>query len=178
MSQRPTRTRSRTTWTLGAREGRDPHPLFQTQFYLEQNPDVAASGLNPLVHFVRFGGAEGRNPHPAFDSSFYLARYPDVAAAHVNPLIHYLTLGAAEHRDPSEGFVTAFYVQENPEAAAAGSNPLVHYVEIGQRSGRRCTPVSVERTTANDLVFEDSTDLVRGVRAPPHSGADTAVGAD
>ena len=29
----------------GATEGRNPHPLFDTKFYLEQNPDVAAAGM-------------------------------------------------------------------------------------------------------------------------------------
>src|SRR5262249_57585909 len=45
----------------GAAEGRDPHPLFETAFYLEQKPHVAALGVNPLAHFL----AEG--PTPAFD---------------------------------------------------------------------------------------------------------------
>jgi len=45
---------------LGAREGRDPNPMFSTKAYLKLNPDVAISGMNPLVHFVRYGAAEGR----------------------------------------------------------------------------------------------------------------------
>jgi glycosyltransferase involved in cell wall biosynthesis len=45
---------------LGAREGRDPNPMFSTKAYLKLNPDVAVSGMNPLVHFVRYGAAEGR----------------------------------------------------------------------------------------------------------------------
>src|SRR5262245_50775799 len=36
----------------GVSEGRDPHPLFSTRFYLERYPDVAASGINPLVHYL------------------------------------------------------------------------------------------------------------------------------
>ena len=45
---------------LGVREGRDPNPMFSTKAYLKLNPDVAVSGMNPLVHFVRYGAAEGR----------------------------------------------------------------------------------------------------------------------
>jgi glycosyltransferase involved in cell wall biosynthesis len=45
---------------LGAREGRDPNPMFSTKAYLKLNPDVVISGMNPLVHFVRYGAAEGR----------------------------------------------------------------------------------------------------------------------
>src|SRR5262249_58116833 len=45
----------------GAAERRDPHPLFETAFSLEQKPHVVALGVNPLAHFL----AEG--PTPAFD---------------------------------------------------------------------------------------------------------------
>jgi len=44
----------------GASEGRDPNPMFSTKAYLKLNPDVAISGMNPLLHFVLYGAAEGR----------------------------------------------------------------------------------------------------------------------
>jgi glycosyltransferase involved in cell wall biosynthesis len=49
----------------GAREGRNPGPQFDTRFYLRQNPDVAASGLNPLVHYLLRGQREGRSLQPS-----------------------------------------------------------------------------------------------------------------
>jgi len=45
---------------VGASEGRDPNPMFSTKAYLKLNPDVAISGMNPLLHFVLYGAAEGR----------------------------------------------------------------------------------------------------------------------
>lgn len=39
---------------------RDPGPLFSTRHYLKTYVDVAASGLNPLEHFVLHGAREGR----------------------------------------------------------------------------------------------------------------------
>ena len=45
--------------------------LFDTAYYLESNPDVAESGMNPLVHYLSSGAAEGRNPNPLFDASNY-----------------------------------------------------------------------------------------------------------
>ncbi len=36
----------------GAREKRNPHPMFDIDSYLRENPDVAESGMNPLVHFL------------------------------------------------------------------------------------------------------------------------------
>ena len=89
----------------GAARGRDPSPLFSGGWYLEQYPDVRATGMNPLVHFLRYGAREGRNPSPFFETEWYRARYPDVRASGMNPLVHYLRYGAAEGRDPARRFI-------------------------------------------------------------------------
>ncbi|MCC6920586.1 MAG: glycosyltransferase family 61 protein [Alphaproteobacteria bacterium] len=44
----------------GHREKRNPGPGFRTREYLLANPDVAESGVNPLLHYLREGRAEGR----------------------------------------------------------------------------------------------------------------------
>lgn len=44
----------------GYREKRNPGPDFRTGEYLLANPDVAESGVNPLLHYLRSGRAEGR----------------------------------------------------------------------------------------------------------------------
>ena len=44
----------------GADAGFDPSSSFSTRAYLWNNPDVAETGLNPLVHYERFGKDEGR----------------------------------------------------------------------------------------------------------------------
>lgn len=46
--------------TFGWHENRDPSATFNTAGYLLTNPDVAASGMNPLTHFDLYGYAEGR----------------------------------------------------------------------------------------------------------------------
>ena len=71
---------------------------FDTAYYLAVNPDVAASGMDPLEHFLVTGWLEGRDPTPRFSVSDYLDAYPDVAAARINPFAHYLTAGRAEGR--------------------------------------------------------------------------------
>jgi hypothetical protein len=76
-------------WEMyGAAEGRNPNAVFNTKEYLAANPDVAASGMNPLTHFLQYGAAEGRAPSAAyqdvaanFDNDAYLAANSDVAAA-------------------------------------------------------------------------------------------------
>ena len=49
----------------GGFQGRDPSPLFDSDWYLERNPEVAAAGINPLLHFIHTGAAERRTlPSP------------------------------------------------------------------------------------------------------------------
>ena len=83
---------------FGWKEGRNPHGLFDTTFYLKQNPDVAQAQVNPLWHYMNVGWKEGRNPHPLFDTAFYLEQNPDVAQRGLNPLWHYVNFGWHEGR--------------------------------------------------------------------------------
>ena len=110
--------------------------LFDSSWYLQQNPDVAKAGINPLRHFLRHGWTEGRDPNPIFHTNFYLMQHPDVATAAVNPLMHYLRFGAAEGRDPSPRFDTSSYLGKNPDVAQSGLNPLAHYIQYGLAEGR------------------------------------------
>lgn len=48
----------------GWKEGQNPGPHFNTKFYLEQHPDVSASGENPLLHYIKKGRFEGLLPMP------------------------------------------------------------------------------------------------------------------
>src|SRR5262245_38868084 len=73
-------------------------PLFDADWYLTVNSDVSAKGIDPAMHYLRYGSAEGRDPGPSFSTIGYLARYPDVASSGINPLLHYLDVGAQEAR--------------------------------------------------------------------------------
>jgi hypothetical protein len=72
--------------------------LFDAAWYLERYPDVAASGMDPMQHYLAFGAREGRDPHPSFGTGWYLLSNPDVAAMGINPLVHYKLYGAREGR--------------------------------------------------------------------------------
>ena len=74
--------------------------LFDKKYYLDNNPDVANSKIDPYKHFLLFGGFEGRNPSANFDSRKYMTQNPDVSKAKLNPLVHYLTYGKKEGRPP------------------------------------------------------------------------------
>ena len=105
--------------------------LFDSDWYLAQNPDVAAETIDPLTHYLTYGAFEGRDPSPHFDSDWYLTQNPDVAARKINPLMHYLTYGGFEGRDPSPHFDSDWYLLEHPDVAAAKINPLIHYLLHG-----------------------------------------------
>jgi hypothetical protein len=73
---------------------------FDRAFYLAANPDVAASDMDPLEHFLVFGWRERRDPSPEFSVGGYLDAFPDVAASGLNPLVHWLTAGRPKVRAP------------------------------------------------------------------------------
>ena len=151
----------------GWKEGIDPSRAFSTRYYLDMNPDVRASGHNPLVHYSLYGHGEGRRPAPdaaeretleplvrthglrwdeaaavrrAFDDAYYYKTYPDIAAAGLDPFVHYDQHGWREERDPSPGFSTRFYLTRNPDVRALETNPFVHYCTKGREQGRAGGP--------------------------------------
>ncbi|ACA18349.1 hypothetical protein M446_3984 [Methylobacterium sp. 4-46] len=71
---------------------------FDQTYYRLKNPDVAASGVDLLDHFLNHGWKEGRDPSRHFSVSGYLQANPDVAAANINPLVHFWAFGLAEGR--------------------------------------------------------------------------------
>ncbi|MEW5688116.1 MAG: hypothetical protein AB1942_24630 [Pseudomonadota bacterium] len=73
-------------------------PAFDAAFYLAVNPDIAASGMDPLQHFLMTGWLEGRDPTARFSVRDYLELHPDVAASGLNPFVHYVLAGQAEGR--------------------------------------------------------------------------------
>ena len=52
---------------------------FDSEFYLDQYPDVSESGVDPLEHYAFSGWQMGRDPCLAFSTSYYLSRYKDAA---------------------------------------------------------------------------------------------------
>ena len=111
-------------------------PLFDRSYYLANNPDVAAAGVDPYTHFETQGWREGRDPSALFDTSYYLTKNPDVAAANINPLDHFENQGWHEGRNPDALFDTNYYLAQNPDVKAAGIDPVIHYDEMGWKEGR------------------------------------------
>lgn len=111
--------------------------FFDTAWYLERYPDVAAADLHPLLHFLRHGLSERRDPNRFFDSAWYCEHYPDVAVNGSHPLLHYLQVGAAALRNPHPHFDAAWYANQHPDAAA---NPLLYHIRSGFALGHPTEP--------------------------------------
>lgn len=82
--------------------------LFDEDYYLENNPDIKKSNVNPLEHYLLLGYKEGRNPSPNFDTNYYLSSNIDVKRKNLNPLIHYALQGINENRPPNPYFNDIF----------------------------------------------------------------------
>jgi ubiquinone/menaquinone biosynthesis C-methylase UbiE len=109
------------------------HPLFSAAYYLEQNPDVARAGMDPLAHYVRSGATEGRNPHPMFSVVWYLARCRNVIPPGMTPVTHYNTVGVHMDMSPHPLFDALFYRQQVPDLDVTKTSPLAHYLTVGWR---------------------------------------------
>ena len=79
--------------------------LFDSEFYLDANPDVASAGINPLAHYIRWGRREGRKPSRVFNPSAYLKANPDLGSM-IDPFLHYVRRGqiTGRPRSPVESF--------------------------------------------------------------------------
>ncbi len=117
----------------GAFTGRNPHPLFDTAFYMRKYPEVAASGVNPLFHYLLHGAAEGRKPHPLFEPEYYAAQCSDGSPA--QPLLDFLKTGGDSRAQPHPLFDGRGYWRGHPQAKPdprrRDPNPLVDFVYRG-----------------------------------------------
>lgn len=126
-------------WLLiGWREGRDPHPVFATSWYLKNNPDVRESEQNPLVHYLTFGIEEGRRASPLFDDAYYAEKHSDIRSAGLNPWTHYVAHGMHEEREP-HGLINPRWYRDHYRIDE-DTNALKHYLLVGSDLGFSPSP--------------------------------------
>ena len=107
--------------------------LFDAEWYLENNPDIAAVGIDPFLHFIRFGAAELRQPNRYFDGRWYLSNNPDVAEQGLDPFLHYFHRGDREGRGPHRYFDAGWY--RAVHGLPADQPALAHFL-TERRTGR------------------------------------------
>ena len=111
-----------------------------TPWYVAEYPDVTASGLNALVHFVTVGYRD-HNPNPYFDSAWYASTYLAAEPVTANPLVHYLEIGVAQGFDPSPHFDADWYLSTYKDVGEAGLEPLQHFLTTGDAQKRDPNPL-------------------------------------
>lgn len=112
----------------GWQKALNPDALFDSAYYLAQNPDVKASGYNPLKHFEQYGWHEGRDPSLLFSAAKYLAANQDVKASGLDPLLHYVQYGQGEGR-------TVFL-----SGSTAAADPLINANYYDKQLGATLVP--------------------------------------
>lgn len=125
--------------------------LFDADYYLATYPDVAASGIDPLRHYVEHGAAEGRRPNAYFDTRFYRENYQDTDDRR-NPLAHYATASGSDRARTSLQFDGCFYATCYPDVRESGSTPLQHFLTRGIVEGRQTVFQMVAHTTVPRLI--------------------------
>jgi hypothetical protein len=108
---------------IGGTLGLSPHPLFDSAFYLEVNPDVKSAGDNPLRHYLLHGDRENRNPHRLFNTAYYKSR----AGINGNGVLHYIRTGGRSI-DPHECFDTAYYLSNIERELPSRMSALEFYL--------------------------------------------------
>ena len=64
--------------------------LFDEEWYHRRYPDIAASGSDPYMHYMRIGWREGRSPAPGFDDEVCARLCPGFRIGAENPILHML----------------------------------------------------------------------------------------
>lgn len=148
-------------------EDKNPCEIFDGKKYLSIYRDVAASGMNPLVHYVRCGSKSGMLAFPVgnvlprryyaagiiprinveysvlrnseyFNRWYYRLHNPSLLFRRQDSLEHYLTVGWVEGRNPSAKFNTNKYLAVHRDVERAGINPVFHYIMYGKDENREC----------------------------------------
>ncbi|MGJ8560389.1 MAG: glycosyltransferase [Litorimonas sp.] len=116
--------------------GLNPHPLFDTNWYQNSYPDIAESGINPLIHYVRHGDAEGRDPHPLFKTHWFRTNTLKTQDLKTPALTQFLSLSANELTSPHPAFSVENYYATHPDVKKAKLNALLHYMRYGHTEFR------------------------------------------
>ena len=134
---------------------------FDADFYLEQYPEVAASGVDPFEHYMRFGWKEGRDPSPAFSTGYYLQRNSEIAKVGMNPFLHWVLHGIREKR-PALPFHRRLELLDHAPKVSAIVPNYNHARFLGQRidSILAQTYENVEILILDDCSTDDSRTVI------------------
>jgi len=102
--------------------------FFDPSYYLQNNPDVVASGMDPLLHYVSKGYKDGRTVSALFDHRYYLQQLSSEISQDINPIVHYLSGVWWEGFRPNRLFDPCLYIVDHPDVNFSEIDPLSHYI--------------------------------------------------
>lgn len=109
--------------------------VFDAAFYARNNPDVAATGIDLLEHYILAGERELRAPSLFFDPAWYREQMPRLSPD-ACLLAHYLTVGDADGVQPIAGFDPKFIREQ---LHSRRENALIGFLRLKER-GKRINP--------------------------------------
>ncbi|MFC5526994.1 rhamnan synthesis F family protein [Rhodanobacter ginsengisoli] len=118
---------------------------FDAAWYLEEYPDVAASGMDPYQHYVLNGKSEGRQPAARTVSRSRLKKVRVLRsgllsavkqAGGMRKAVEKLATVAKRDGWFVSDFDEAFYLENYPDICEAGVDPYEHFVQHGRAEGR------------------------------------------
>lgn len=112
-----------------------PNEVFDSEFYLNQCPELKATFTNPLLHYQYAPEGVRAVPHPLFDAVFYLQQVSDQECARSNPLAHFLHSEAGKTSSPHPLFDVKFYLEEHPDVAEERYHAFLHFLRVGEAAG-------------------------------------------
>ena len=115
--------------------------LLDAEWYRAQYPDVEILGMDPAMHYLKFGGYLARDPSKTFCTAFYREMYGDRLASGENPLLHHLNAGGEATEAGADALWAASHLAERGQAARA--------IEIARRELSKDRAYSLEILRAN-----------------------------
>ncbi len=138
---------------VGCEKNYNPTPHFNTAWYLEKNPDVKKSGMNPFVHYIMHGRKEGRAPNQSFDikklddyrviqysglfDEEWFSKYYSLNWSKVDLVRYYINDYLNYGLNPSTDFDSIWYLERYDDVKRSGMNPFAHYIKYGKNEGRK-----------------------------------------
>lgn len=141
--------------------------LFDENYYLNNNPDIKKSGLDPLFDYIFIGYKEGKLPSINFDGNYYLKLYKNVNDLGFNPLVHYVLYGKNEGKiikSYSEDYKFAKYSDNEIDDILLALNSkidVIIYIYNDFEDTEKCIKSILENTKINyelTLIDDNSTD--------------------
>ena len=137
----------------GWKLGNDPCAWFCSDSYLELNPDVKSSKVNPFFHYLVNGKSENRPYKPSniktkkdiakslrkllvkeLDEDFYREKY--AISADECAIEHFLSSAPSDLLDPNPWFSSESYLELNPDVKGIEYPAFCHFLLYGVKEKR------------------------------------------